>query len=142
MFYDWWVLVVRCLFMLFSYNFLVIPVKKSDKTINNKRLTKSYKSHNEPQSSHCLVMHEDAYLSYRRYKVKKYWFFGHPKVHKYQYTQIHTVFIFFIFFIICLFLRAIKEIKNAKINRCKIMQCMKAWFQKQIRNQVWKSYFR
>ena len=57
--------------MLFSYNFLVILVKKSDKTINNKRLTKSYKSHNEPQSSHCLVMHEDACLSYKRYKVKK-----------------------------------------------------------------------
>ena len=57
--------------MPFSYNFSIIPVKKRNKTKNNKRLTKSYKSHNEPQSSHCLVMHEGAYLSYKKYKVKK-----------------------------------------------------------------------
>ena len=27
---------------------------------------------NEPQSSHCLVVHEDAHLSYKRYKVKNF----------------------------------------------------------------------
>ena len=60
--------------------------------MNDKRLTKSYKSHNESQSSYCIVMHEDAHLSYKRYKVKKICFNSHPKVHKYQYTQTHTVF--------------------------------------------------
>ena len=60
--------------------------------MNDKRLTKSYKLHNEPQSSHCLVVHEDAHLSYKRYKVKKPCF--HAKLHKYQYTHIHIVFVF------------------------------------------------
>ena len=40
----------------------------------------------EPQSSHCLVVHEDAHLSYMRFEVKKPYFNGHPKVQKYQYT--------------------------------------------------------
>ena len=58
--------------------------------MNDKRLTKSCKSHNEPQSSHCLVVHEDAHLSYKRNKVKKLCFNGHLKV--------HIVFVFFRFF--------------------------------------------
>ena len=68
--------------------------------MNDKRLTKLYKSHNEPQSSHYLVVHEDAHLSYKRYKIKKFYFNGHPKVHMYQYTQTHTVFVFIFFFFI------------------------------------------
>ena len=92
--------------------------------MNDKRLTKSYKSHNKPQSSHCLVMHGDAHLSYKRYKVKKPCFNGHPKVHKYLYTHTHYFCVFqkisfFIFFF--LLLKAIKELK-----KCKTMQCMKA----------------
>ena len=47
--------------------------------MNDIRLTKLYKSHNEPQSSHYLVVHEDAHLSYKRYKIKKLCFNGHPK---------------------------------------------------------------
>ena len=45
--------------------------------MNDKKLTKSYKSHNEPQSSHYLVVHEYAHPSYKRYKVKKPCFIGH-----------------------------------------------------------------
>ena len=54
--------------------------------MNDKRSTKSYKSHNEPQSSHCLIVHEDAHLSYKRYKVRKLCFKGHPR---YISTSIH-----------------------------------------------------
>ena len=52
---------------------------------------------NEPQSSHCLVVHEDAHLSYKRYKVKKQYFCGYPR---YTSTGIHkhTVFVLFRFF--------------------------------------------
>ena len=75
----------------FFLGFFSPSAKKSDNDVNDKRLTKLYKSHNKPQSSYCLVVHEDAYLSYRRYKVKKPCFNGHLKVHKYQYTQTQTV---------------------------------------------------
>ena len=38
-------------------------------------MSKDYPNHinhiNEPQSSHCLVVHKDAHLSYKGYKVKK-----------------------------------------------------------------------
>ena len=80
--------------------------------MNDKRLTKSYKSHNEPQSSYCIVVHEDAHLSYNRYKVKKLCFNGHPKVHKYQYTQTHTVFVFFIFFPLLIFFKKLLKEKT------------------------------
>ena len=62
--------------------------------MNDKRLTKSCKSYNEPQSSHCLVVHEDAHLSCKRYKAKKPCFNGHPKV--------HIVFVFSDFSIFCI----------------------------------------
>ena len=71
------------------------PKKRVIEDMNDKNLTKSYKSHNEPQSSHCLVVHKDAHLSYERYKVKKPYFNGHPKVHKYQYTLKNTMFLYF-----------------------------------------------
>ena len=54
---------------VFFLEFVSSSHQKSDKDMNDTRLTKSYKSHNEPQSSHCLVVHEDAHLSYKRYKV-------------------------------------------------------------------------
>ena len=66
--------------MPFSWDFLVFLVKKSDKVMFDKRLTKSFKSHNEPQSSHCLIVHKDAHVSYKRYKVKKPYFNGYLKV--------------------------------------------------------------
>ena len=34
---DWWVLVVRWLFMSFFYHFLVLPIKKSDMSLRYKR---------------------------------------------------------------------------------------------------------
>ena len=70
-------------------------VKKSDIVMNDKRLTKSYKSYNEPQNSYCLVVHGYSHLSYKRYKVKKPCFNSHTKVHKYLYTHAHTIFVFF-----------------------------------------------
>ena len=62
------------------------------------------------------------------------------KVQKYQCTQTHTVFVFFFSFGFSLFILKKKK-KPTKTNkqhesmkeRCK---CMKAWFQKQIRNQA------
>ena len=35
--HDWWVLVVRWLFMSFFYHFLVLPIKKSDMSLRYKR---------------------------------------------------------------------------------------------------------
>ena len=82
--------------------------------MTDKRLTKSFKSHNEPQSLHCLVRYEDAHLSCKRYKAKKPCFSGHLKVHKYRYTQIHTVFVFFKIFP---FLLKKKKTKNKNKNK-------------------------
>ena len=45
----------------------------------------------EPQSSHCLVVHEDAHLNYRRYKVEKLYFKRHPR---YTSTSIHKLILF------------------------------------------------
>ena len=82
--------------------------------MTDKRLTKSFKSHNKPQSLHCLVSYEDAHLSCKRYKAKKPCFSGHLKVHKYRYTQIHTVFVFFKIFP---FLLKKKKTKNKNKNK-------------------------
>ena len=49
---------------------------------------------NEPQSSHFLVVHEDAHLSYKRYKVKKFCFKGHPR-HISTSIYKHTLFLYF-----------------------------------------------
>ena len=48
----------------------------------------------EPQSSHYLVVHEDAHLSYKWYKVEKFYFKGHSR---YTSTSIHkyTLFLYF-----------------------------------------------
>ena len=83
--------------------------------MTDKRLTKSFKSHNEPQSLHCLVRYEDAHLSCKRYKAKKPCFSGHLKVHKYRYTQIHTVFVFFKIF--PFLLKKKKKTKNKNKNK-------------------------
>ena len=115
---------MRYLFIHFSYNFLVFPVKKSDIDMNDKRLIKSYKSHSKPQSSQCLVVHEDAHPSYKKYKIKKPYFIGHSR---YTSTSIHNT-LFCIFQFSFLLWKEIKKKKNshAEINKCKTMQCMKA----------------
>ena len=48
--YDWQVLVVRWLFMPFSYDFLVFPVKKSDTSVEYKRLLNLTHHKHEPQN--------------------------------------------------------------------------------------------
>ena len=65
--------------------------------MNDKELSKSYKSHNKPQSSHCLVVHEDAHLSYTRYKIEKLCFKGHPRYTSTN-IHIHTLFLYFLYF--------------------------------------------
>ena len=49
--HDWRALVVRWLFMHFSYDFLVLPVKKSDMSVKYKRLLNRTHHKHEPQSS-------------------------------------------------------------------------------------------
>ena len=49
--HDWRALVVRWLFMPFSYDFLVLPFKKSDVSVKYKRLLNSTHHKHEPQSS-------------------------------------------------------------------------------------------
>ena len=50
----------------------------------------------DPQSSHYIVVHENVHLSYKRYKVWKICFKGHPR---YICTNIHkhTLFLYFFF---------------------------------------------
>ena len=109
--YDWRVLVVKCSFMPFSYDFLVIPIKKNDKAMNDKRLTKSYKSHNEPYTKLTLFSCAWRCLSklqviqslkkvYKWYKVylSYYCCASATPYLSYQYTQTHTVFLYFLDF--------------------------------------------
>ena len=49
-FYDWRATVVRWLLMPFSYDFLVIPVKKSDTSVKYKRQLNLTRHKQEPQS--------------------------------------------------------------------------------------------
>ena len=49
--HDWQALVVRWLFMPFSYDFLVLPVKNSDMSVKYKRLLNRTHHKHEPQSS-------------------------------------------------------------------------------------------
>ena len=49
--YDWQALVVRWLFMPFSSDFLVLPVKKSDISVKHKRLLNHTHHKHKPQSS-------------------------------------------------------------------------------------------
>ena len=65
--------------------------------MNDKRLTKSYKSHNESQSSHCLVAHEDVHLNYKWYKVSEILFRWSSKGTQVPVYTNHTVFVFFKF---------------------------------------------
>ena len=70
----------------------------------------------EPQNSHCLVVHEDAHLSYKWYKVEKPCFNGHlgytsTSIHK------HTLFLYFFSpFFIFIFLKKLKT-KQKQINK-------------------------
>ena len=49
--HDCWVLVVSWLFMPFSYDFLVLPVKKSDMSVKYKRLLNLTHHKHKPQNS-------------------------------------------------------------------------------------------
>ena len=84
--------------------------------MNDKKSIKTYKAHNEPQSSYCLVVHEDAHLSY---KIQSWEIlFQRPsKVHKYQYTQTHIIFVSF-----KIFLFLLEEKKNQKLDWLKPQQ--------------------
>ena len=99
MFYDWQVLVVRWkikhLVEFFSPSrqkewFKIWKIKDQPNHTNHMK---------EPQSSHCLVVHEDSHLSYKRYKVRKFCFKSHPR---YTSTNIHkhTLFLYFSIFLI------------------------------------------
>ena len=48
--HDWRALVVRWLFMPFSYDFVVLPVKKSDMSVKYKRLLNHTHHKHKPQS--------------------------------------------------------------------------------------------
>ena len=49
-FHDWWTIVVRWLFMHFSYDFLVLPIKNSDMSVKFKKLFNLTHHKHEPQS--------------------------------------------------------------------------------------------
>ena len=49
-FHDWWTIVVRWLFMPFSYDFLVLPIKNSDMSVKYKKLLNLTHHKHEPQS--------------------------------------------------------------------------------------------
>ena len=49
-FHDWWTIVVRWLFMSFSYDFLVLPIKNSDMSVKYKKLLNLTHHKHEPQS--------------------------------------------------------------------------------------------
>ena len=65
--HDWWATVVRWLLMPFCQDFLVLSVKKSDTSVKYKR--QSYSSQIRATRLTYLVVHRDAYLSYKKYKV-------------------------------------------------------------------------
>ena len=69
----------------------------------------------EPQSSHYLVVHEDTHLSYKRYKVGKLYFKGHPR---YTSTNIHkhTLFLYFSNFSLIYILKKLKT-KQKQTNK-------------------------
>ena len=72
-------------------------------------------------------MHENAHLGYKRYKVKKPWFFVHPHPHTNLYTLTHIIFVFFkifsFFFYFYFLLKAInKQINISKSNKTRLTQ--------------------
>ena len=72
MLYDWRVLVVRWLFMP-NLGFSSLSRQKEwFKTWKIKDQPNHTNHMKESQSSHCLVVHEDAHLSYKSYKVKNF----------------------------------------------------------------------
>ena len=50
-YYDWWATVMRWLFMPFSQDFLVLPVKKSNMRVKFKRQFNRTHHKHEPQNS-------------------------------------------------------------------------------------------
>ena len=59
------------------------------------KITWSYSSQTQATKLTCFVVHRDAHLSYKKYKIKKTLFQWPFRVHMYQYTQSHIVFVFF-----------------------------------------------
>ena len=87
----------------FFLGFLVPFVKKSDTSVKYKRQLNLTHHKQRATKFTCLVVHRDAHLSYKRYKIKKTLFQWPPKVHKYQCTyNTHCFCIFLIFQIIFL----------------------------------------
>ena len=75
----------------------VLPIKQSDKDMNDKRLTKSYKSHKRATK---LTLLSCAWECSSKLQEIKSWetLFQRPsKVHKYHYTHTQPVFVFFKF---------------------------------------------
>ena len=96
-YYDWWATVVRWLFMPFSLDFLVLPVKKSDMSVKYKRQLNLTHHKQRATKITCLVGHRDSHLIYKRYKVQKKIFNGHPRCTSINVHKTHTVFVFFSF---------------------------------------------
>ena len=97
-YYDWWATVVRWLFMPFSLDFLVLPVKKSDMSVKYKRQLNLTHHKQRATKITCLVVHRDSHLIYKRYKVQKKIFNGHPRCTSINVHKTHTVFVFFLLF--------------------------------------------
>ena len=73
---------------------------------------------NEPQSSYCLVVHGDAHLSYKRYKVEKFCFKGHPRYTSTDIHKTHTISVFFKIFSFFFRLKNLKtKYKNKQTNK-------------------------
>ena len=70
-YYDWWTTVVIWLFMHFSQDFLVLPVKKSDMSVKYKRQLNLTHHKQRATKLTCLVVHRVSHLSYKRYQVQK-----------------------------------------------------------------------
>ena len=94
-YYDWWATVVRWLFMPFSLDFLVLPVKKSDMSVKYKRQLNLTHHKQRATKITCLVVHRDSHLIYKRYKVQKKIFNGPPRYTSINVHKTHSVFFFF-----------------------------------------------
>ena len=65
--------------MPFSLDFLVLPVKRSDMSVKYKRQLNLTHHKQRATKITYLVVHRDSHLIYKRYKVQKKIFNGHPR---------------------------------------------------------------
>ena len=96
-YYDWWATVLRWLFMPFSLDFLVLPVKKSDMSVKYKRQLNLTHHKQRATKITCLVVHRDSHLIYKRYKVQKKISMAIQGPQVSMYTK-HTLFLYFFSF--------------------------------------------